>query len=143
MEHWVKSEWRKLFVAPVKSVASKPFPSAVVNLPLTKNLIFKPIYVSCSAGIKNSRSLWYTDAIGINRDTIVSWTDVYTGFCAKMSNSEPTMLPLPCLRLERSHLGKAVNFYNLSLIFTCRGLILCPFIGRSPLTFESLPAQLI
>ena len=65
IEHWAKNEWSKLFAVAVKSVESKSFPSAVVNLPLTYSLIFKSICVSCLAGIKNSRSLWSTDAIGL------------------------------------------------------------------------------
>ena len=60
-----ENEWSKLFAVAVKSVESKSFPSAVVNLPLTYSLIFKSICVSCLAGIKNSRSLWSTDAIGL------------------------------------------------------------------------------
>jgi len=52
MEHCVKSEWSKLFAVAVKSVLSISFPSAVVSLPGTYSLIFKSIYVSCSAGIK-------------------------------------------------------------------------------------------
>ena len=33
-------------------------------------------------------SLCFTDAIGLNMVSIVSWTEVCTCFCAKMSNSE-------------------------------------------------------
>ena len=55
-------------------VSSKAFPSAAVNLPLTNRLIFGSIYVSFSTGIKNSRSLCSTDAIGLYIVSIVSWT---------------------------------------------------------------------
>ena len=90
IKHCVKSEWSKLFAVAVKSVASKSFPSAVVNLPRTYKRIFKSIYLSCSAGIKNSGSLCSTDAIGLYMVSIVSCTDVCTGFWANMSNSELT-----------------------------------------------------
>ena len=88
-EHWLKGERRKLFVTAVKSVAFKSFPSAAVNLPLT-NCDIQINTRIISAGIKNSKSLWSTDALGLNIVSIVSWTDFCTGFCANMSNSELT-----------------------------------------------------
>ena len=130
-------------------VSYKAFPSAEVNLPPKNSLIFRSIYVSISAGIKNFRSLWSTHAIGMNIVSIVSKTDVCTGLCAKISNSElPTMLMLLCLRHELSRLGKDVSFYILLLrllICTSNRLFLflfcfsSPVSLRNPFTFASWP----
>ena len=128
IEHWVKNEWSKLFAVAVKSVESKSSQSAVVNLTRIYSLIFKSIYVSCSAGIKNSRSLWSTDAIGLYVVSIVSCTDVCTGFCANMSNSELSdnaSAVMPTSRMQA--LWKDVSFY-----------MLLPLLN-SPRLFSALP----
>jgi len=46
----------KLFVTPVWSVKSTYFPEAEINIPATFSSIYRSMYVSLKAGIKNSRS---------------------------------------------------------------------------------------
>jgi hypothetical protein len=93
------------------------------------------MYLSCSAGIKISRSLWYTDAISLNMVSIVSCTDVSTGFYTKMSNCELTdnsSAAMPTSRMKA--LGKYVSFYILLL--NSRRF----FPAFTPPSFASLPA---
>ena len=84
---------------------------------------------------KNSRSLWSTDAIGLNMVSIVCCTDVCTGFGAKMSNSElpdNATAAMPTSRMKA--LGKD-SFYIILLLNSRR---LFPVF--TPLKFASLLA---
>ena len=74
----------------------------------------------CNCVIKNSKSLWSTDAIGLYIVSIFSWTDVCTGFCAKMSNSELTD-----------------NDSAAMLRFRIKAVKRCRFLYSSPLLYVS------
>jgi len=50
--------------------------------------MFRSTYVSLSAGIRNSRSLCSTEAMGLYVTSVVSTTDVCMGQGANKSNSE-------------------------------------------------------
>jgi len=48
------------------------------------------MYVSLSAGIRNSRSLWSTDAMGLYFAPVISMTVDYMGSGPNISNSQLT-----------------------------------------------------
>jgi len=50
--------------------------------------MFSSTYVSLSTGIRNSRSLYSTEAMGLYVTSFVATTDVCIGLGANISNSE-------------------------------------------------------
>jgi len=78
------------------------------------------MYVSLSAGIKNSRSFWSTGAIVFFATSVTPSTDVCVGLCAKMSNSILTDAISTAAditgswRVTEVKLGKVFPFYYFS-----------------------------
>ena len=117
---WIKSTEPRVdeIIGHAREVRKHHIPSRGPN---QFSLISRSMYVSLSAGIKNSKSFWSTGAMGLYVVSIVPSTDVCIGLCAKMSSSLLTdaisaaaYMLMGLLKSDWTKQGKYIPFYNFS-----------------------------